>query len=683
MACLLALGLVPVPAGATVTVDSFTTSTSEIQAGAHPDLSFSFALGESGGPEAVKAVDLRLPAGYFLSPTAVPRCAAEDFVSFECPSNSQIGLITIRADDEGDPLLLGTTPVYALVPGTAEPARLGFIVPAAELPIAIPVRLRTSTDYGPNLTFGNFPQLGPSLAGAKLDLWGVPTDPGHDAERFAAGSSDQPAGCPGAEDAGCIVTPTPSSATPLPLLQSPTACGVALSATLRVSTYQNPDSIVQKAGAMAMVAGCQILRFEPDLEVGLTTAETNSSSGLDFGVGLAQSQNPNGLASAALRGIVLTLPPELTIDSEAADRLGVCSEVQFGLGQETPDTCPADSKVGAFAMEAIGFEDPLEGTAYFGSPEPDGKYRLLLAASGSGLNAKFVALVASDPQGEQVTVTISDLPQIPLTEIDLELASDSELLVTPARCGSYPATATFTPWSSTTGFVAMQSLVLSSVGPDEGPCPGPATDVEVLLSPASILADGIEASIATATVTDADEIPVVGDDIAFSSTDPDQQIDAVTDNGDGTYTAEVTSSTTAGESTIAATDTSTDPDVLGAATLTQLEPFKSQPIPAGTPFAISPSPPTPGANPSPKATITKKPASRTRDRTPTFRFTSSSSGSTFKCKVDTRPFQRCSSPTTLPRLGLGVHTFSVRATDGGGNSSQPAGWRFRVLAAEK
>lgn len=83
---------------------------------------------------------------------------------------------------------------------------------------------------------------------------------------------------------------------------------------------------------------------------------------------------------------------------------------------------------------------------------------------------------------------------------------------------------------------------------------GPAAQITLTLSPPVISADGSSQTTATATVTDASGMPVTGEVVAISSSDPRQAISPVpaTDNADGTYTSTITSSTTPGTSTITA-----------------------------------------------------------------------------------------------------------------------------------
>jgi len=90
--------------------------------------------------------------------------------------------------------------------------------------------------------------------------------------------------------------------------------------------------------------------------------------------------------------------------------------------------------------------------------------------------------------------------------------------------------------------------------------------MSVAVSPSSIVPDGSSTATVTATVTDDFGNGVPGEVVTFSSTDLGQVFGAVTDHGDGTYSATVTSSTTAGVATITGTDTSTDLSATAALT---------------------------------------------------------------------------------------------------------------------
>jgi CSLREA domain-containing protein len=74
-----------------------------------------------------------------------------------------------------------------------------------------------------------------------------------------------------------------------------------------------------------------------------------------------------------------------------------------------------------------------------------------------------------------------------------------------------------------------------------------------------------------------------------------------------------------------------------------------------------------GDSTPPETTITGGPTGPTNDPTPTFTFSSSESGSTFQCRVDTAAFANCTTPHTTATLAQGAHTFEVRARDAAGN----------------
>ncbi|MEK6251874.1 MAG: lysyl oxidase family protein [Actinomycetota bacterium] len=82
---------------------------------------------------------------------------------------------------------------------------------------------------------------------------------------------------------------------------------------------------------------------------------------------------------------------------------------------------------------------------------------------------------------------------------------------------------------------------------------------------------------------------------------------------------------------------------------------------------------------APQTTISGRPKGRTTDRTPTFHF-ESSEPSTLECRLDRRPWRRCSSPKSYRRLSLGAHVFKARATDQAANEDPTsARRRFRVV----
>ncbi len=91
----------------------------------------------------------------------------------------------------------------------------------------------------------------------------------------------------------------------------------------------------------------------------------------------------------------------------------------------------------------------------------------------------------------------------------------------------------------------------------------------------------------------------------------------------------------------------------------------------------TPGNPLPSARP-PQTTI-RKSVVRNARRKATFRFTSSAAGSTFRCKLDQRPFRKCRLTRTYKRLKPGKHKFRVAAVDFAGQvDPTPAKRKFRI-----
>ena len=101
----------------------------------------------------------------------------------------------------------------------------------------------------------------------------------------------------------------------------------------------------------------------------------------------------------------------------------------------------------------------------------------------------------------------------------------------------------------------------------------------------------------------------------------------------------------------------------------------TDPTPASRTFTVSLD------NTAPQTTITSGPNLLTLSKIATFGFTSSEAGSTFQCRLDDGGWQTCTSPRTYTGLGIGNHTFEVRAIDPAGNTDPtPAQRTWLALA---
>ena len=276
-------------------------------------------------------------------------------------------------------------------------------------------------------------------------------------------------------------------------------------------------------------------------------------------------------------------------------------------------------------------------------------------AGGHPIVGDTVAFSSTDPSQQIGTVT------------DNGDGTYSAQITASTTVGTATITATDTSPAAAATATASQTLTQSAA---------PTPQIALALAPKSILANGTAASVASATLFDTQGHSISGAHVTFTSTDPKQKIGAVTDNGNGIYTAFITASTTPGTATITATDTDASPDLKATATLTQSAvpaPPKSTTKPPPAVLETLPTPPV-----LPLTVFTLKPLKHGRDRTPTFAFASDAPGATFICAVGARPPRSCSSPLTLPRLAFGSHVFAVYSTDSAGRVGAPVSYRFAV-----
>jgi MYXO-CTERM domain-containing protein len=69
----------------------------------------------------------------------------------------------------------------------------------------------------------------------------------------------------------------------------------------------------------------------------------------------------------------------------------------------------------------------------------------------------------------------------------------------------------------------------------------------------------------------------------------------------------------------------------------------------------------------PDTSITSAPTDGTLETSATFDVSSNEAGVTYECSLDGAAFTACSDPATFQELGVGGHTFQVRARDSVGN----------------
>ena len=96
--------------------------------------------------------------------------------------------------------------------------------------------------------------------------------------------------------------------------------------------------------------------------------------------------------------------------------------------------------------------------------------------------------------------------------------------------------------------------------------------------------------------------------------------------------------------------------------------------------AVTPPPPPPDTT-APNTSIDSGPSGTTTSTGASFQFSASESGSSFQCQLDSGAWGSCVSPKAYSGLAVGAHTFTVKATDGAGNTdASPAVRSWTVQA---
>jgi adhesin/invasin len=270
------------------------------------------------------------------------------------------------------------------------------------------------------------------------------------------------------------------------------------------------------------------------------------------------------------------------------------------------------------------------------------------------------SITANGSSTSTATATVTDAFGNPVSGDAVAFASTGAQGIGPVTAGATPGTYVATITSTKTAGSAAITATDSSVSPHVSGTAtlthvaGPATKVAVVLSPASIVADGITTSTATATVTDANGNPVSSDAVTFASSGSQHVGPAMAGITPGTYVATITSTTTAGTATITATDGSVSPHVTGTAMLTQTTPTATL-----VTLALSPSSIIANGTSTSLATVTVKDANGYPISGQTVTITSSNGQAISLVKAGTTAGTYVATITSTTKAG----TATITATD--------------------
>jgi hypothetical protein len=488
------------PGGADFSASATNQSgTPTTQAGAHPHL-FETAvhLNTAGGVSDgdLRDLELRLPPGLLINPTAIAECSAASFATprnspFEasesgesCPNSSQVGTVAVAVG--GTVRHFG---LFNLAPSFGTVAAIG--ASPFGTPLVFEVHLREPDSL--ELDLRELPQSF-DLQDLELTVWGTPwrladdTSGGyHDAQRGnCLKEADGGTWAPTPEErkaAKCLVFG--SVAAPESLVKSyltmPTApCGTPLAFTAHAISWQGQSA--NATTTAPAVAKCNRALSIPRVQ--LMTDAAASRTGLAFNLAVNDGggiTNPAGIARPAIKTAILSLPEGLTINPSLGAGLGVCDEAEFAretAGSEPGAGCPNASKIGTVTVGgALGIAEPLQGSVYLARPHanPFGTLvavYLLARSPRRGLIVKSHGKLEPDLRTGSLHATFEDLPRLLYTHFSLTLREGQRsTLVSPPTCGVHTAALDLSSWAEPAVFKRETSAFAIVSGEGGGPCP--------------------------------------------------------------------------------------------------------------------------------------------------------------------------------------------------------------------
>ncbi|MGA9286052.1 MAG: hypothetical protein WBV85_11500 [Solirubrobacteraceae bacterium] len=388
---------------------------------------------EAAGQE-VRNLSVNLPPGFIGDPQAVPRCTRQQFDDTGCPADTQIGQDTAYLGGYGRVPFA----VYNLIPPPGMPAQFAFSLLGVQT--FLDASVRSDGNYGITEHVRNIVQRG--IVSNITTIWGAPSESRHDSDRKGVGC--EYGGCSSYADVVPFLTLPTSCEGPQPFSIEGEAWGSS-GVTSEATTF-----LRNAAGSEVGFTGCDHLGFEPSLTVAPDTTEADTPAGLTADVKVAQEglTSLEGFSTSNIKNTSVTLPEGVVVNPGQAAGLAACQSWQDGIGTEEAPSCPSASKVGTDEIETPLLAKPLQGSVYVLQSNPP-NLKLLVAASGEGVNLKLVGDVHLDESTGRLTTTFTETPELPFTDFKLSFSGGAQAaLATPLRCGTYTTTSDFTPWSS-------------------------------------------------------------------------------------------------------------------------------------------------------------------------------------------------------------------------------------------
>jgi hypothetical protein len=491
--------------------NGFDVTTSSDQAGAHADLTTSFAFeqdGAGGVAALLRNAEVVLPVGFAGYPADVKTCTPSQLQFELCPTDSQIGTIEVTLRFEPTLIETLTYPVYNMVPPPNETAVFGFVV--AHI-VSGNIVVSLGPEYRVHARATNVIS-DVELLRQSLTVWGVPADPSHDEQRsdnsvspFHCGQVTKD-GVEGPKKCEPEHNHVEADENPVPFLVNPTQCtGEPLTAELDVESWEGEKAPTALA-PVGPFTGCESLKFAPTIAVQPEQMQATTPTGYAVDLNVPQTEGAEGLATADLKDTVVRMPAGVVLSPSAANGLEACTEAQIGLGSESPVECPKASKLGQVSVVTPALTGELKGFLYLGGP-PSGAitgppFTVYLTLAGHGVLVKVKGTATPNLATGQITTVFDENPEVPFSELKLQLTGGSRAtLANPSVCGEYSAESELTPWTSPFEADARPSSFPYEITG----CRGPRFDPSFAASTLSNQAGGYSTLRVTFSREDADE----------------------------------------------------------------------------------------------------------------------------------------------------------------------------------
>ena len=349
-------------------------------------------------------------------------------------------------------------------------------MPTLNIPIAIPVTVRTATDYGLRFNVSDITQLTP-LSERQHDDLGLPGRADSTTRSASpAGSPGEPAGCPGLADTSCNASPTKPSIPNHPFTDNPTPAAVSPGhRRSRSRPTRTPATSRTPLSSYPAIEGCE----QRDLQTAPAREPDHRRNRLAVGTRPQPAAPSSSRAFAAspseIKSAVVTLPR----GPDDQPRRGRRPERLHRRPRPTsapraPPNAPTTRRSGPLSSARRPSTAASRARSTSANRSRATSTGSSWSSTASACTPSWSARSSPDPVTGQVTAYFEDLPQVPFEDFDIHLfASDRGLLATPTHCTHLrPSTRALLPLERHAARLSTRRRTSASLGARTAPLPG-------------------------------------------------------------------------------------------------------------------------------------------------------------------------------------------------------------------